>query len=128
MRIGLAVVLLVAASLGGCKQGRGEPCVETAECGTALKCADWRCVTGPDSDCRASVDCKQGGQCTARDGKCVGTSDADCRASRWCLVHGGCTVRDGKCVGTSDADCRASSECAGSGECTARDGKCFKGL
>ena len=119
-----SALLLCLAPLLGCKQGYGQPCVKSEECGTALLCVRWRCGTGADADCQATAACAEVGLCAASDGKCVAKLDADCRPSKRCLVHGGCTARDSKCLATTNDACRASEQCLAMGRCTALDGKC----
>ena len=96
------------------------------------------CQATSDADCRASNDCKEEGNCTAKDGRCQATSDADCRASETCQEYGrctasevcqeysNCTAKDGWCEVTSDADCKGSTVCSERDWCTAKDGSCVK--
>jgi hypothetical protein len=84
-----------AAVGGGCAPARREDCVQSEICKDQGRCALSEgpppvCVPST-AGCRASQDCRLGGECTATPGGCVVGSAADCRSSEACRKVGACT-------------------------------------
>jgi len=103
-------------------------CSASAECIMTGRCsrnAEGRCAATKDSDCAASMLCKQMQQCSAKGGACV-ASAAACKQSPLCNVAGLCNEHDGRCSVTDDL-CRSRKACREKGRCSARGAQCGPG-
>jgi peptidoglycan-associated lipoprotein len=107
-RVGLAVVLALAAASCGDKGPRYPVCASDKDCRRGEHCVNRRCQQcAIDTHCKANETC-MGGGCVAPPGSC--TADADCAGGALCV--------QGRC-----RRCREDHECGTGGKC--RDRRCL---
>jgi len=99
--LALAVCLMQAAMLHGCRKGQDSTlagCVIDADCPEGSSCKDGRCrlILPAPPECHVSSDCAEGDEC--RGSECVPEQepDAECKSDSECSADEAC--KDGHCV------------------------------
>lgn len=132
MRHVSAVLIVGAASLGGCAQpapsNNLSPSFD-AMCTSRhvlLASMDATSLAETTPPLLCALECLAAGRCTSANDACTATENCDCQRSALCELKGKCTVSDsGTCMAGSELDCARSADCLSHGLCAPLSGSCI---